>query len=37
MNPKQLFLTTAIFLLASCAQQVQIRDSNLLNRQIIQE
>ena len=37
MNPKQLFLTTAIFLLASCAQQVQIRDSNLLKETDLQK
>ena len=37
MNPKRLFLITAIFLLASCVHQVQIRDSNLLKETELQK
>ena len=37
MNPKQLFLTAAIFLLASCSYKTPIRDSNLLKETELQK
>ncbi len=37
MNPKRLFLITAIFLLASCSHKTPIRDSNLLKETELQK
>ena len=37
MNPKRLFLITAIFLLASCSHKTPIRDSNLFKETELQK